>query len=104
MSDETDKAEIAGAQEARLRDVELRKMAGGKNTRADALVAGAVIILLACLIVLVFFRSDIPGEAVGIISTIAGIAGTCLRDAFQFEFGSSRGSKEKDAILAARQQ
>jgi hypothetical protein len=50
--------------------------------------------------VLVFFRKDIPGEAVGIISTVAGIFGACLRDAYQFEFGSSRGSKEKDALIA----
>lgn len=37
-----------------------------------------------------------------LLSGIAGIFGACLRDAFQFEFGSSRGSREKGAILGAR--
>lgn len=46
--------------------------------------------------------ASVPGEVVGIVSTIAGIFGACLRDAFQFEFGSSRGSREKDAILGER--
>jgi hypothetical protein len=43
----------------------------------------------------------LPGEAVGIISTVAGIFGACLKDAYAFEFGSSRGSKEKDSTVAA---
>jgi len=101
---ELEKAALADLQDARKRDIELRKLTGGGNTRADMLILGAVLILLACLVVLVFFRMDIPGEAVGIISTIAGLAGACLRDAFQFEFGSSRGSKEKDALLAKQMQ
>lgn len=69
------------------------------------MVLGAVLGLIACLASLIWFRAGLPGEAVGIISTIAGIFGACLRDAFQFEFGSSRGSKDKDSVignLAAR--
>jgi hypothetical protein len=38
---------------------------------------------------------------VGIISTIAGIFGACLKDAYTFEFGSSLGSKQKDDTVAA---
>lgn len=89
---------LADVQSARARDVELRK-AGHDNRRADVMVIGVVIGLITCLAVLIFFRKDIPGEAVGIISTIAGIFGSCLKDAFAFEFGSSRGSKEKDEVL-----
>jgi len=37
----------------------------------------------------------------GIISTVAGIFGACLKDAYAFEFGSSRGSKEKDMTVAS---
>lgn len=74
----------------------------GSNTRANVLALGAVAVLVACVVVLVFFKGQIPGEAVGVISTVAGIAGACLRDAFQFEFGSSRGSRDKDALLAQR--
>lgn len=92
-------AYLADRKDARARDVALHQ-AGYRNTRADVMVGGAVGGLIACLVVLVFFRHDIPGEVVGIVSTIAGIFGACLRDAFQFEFGSSRGSREKDQLLS----
>lgn len=96
---ELEKAYLADRQDARSRDIELRKLTGGSNSRADVMVAGAVIGLISCLLVLAFFKDQVPGEVVGIVSTIAGIFGACLRDAFQFEFGSSRGSKEKDAAM-----
>lgn len=67
--------------------------------RADVMVLGAVLGLIACLASLVWFRTGLPGEAVGIISTVAGIFGACLRDALQFEFGSSRGSRDKDTVI-----
>jgi hypothetical protein len=57
--------------------------------------------LILCLLSLAYFAQDLPGEAVGILSTIAGIFGSCLKDAYAFEFGSSRGSKEKDSTVAA---
>jgi hypothetical protein len=94
-----EQAYLADRQDARARDVEIRKLTGGDNRRADIMIVGAVVGLLACLAVLVFFRGQIPGEVVGIVSTIAGLFGACLRDAFQFEFGSSRGSKEKDGAM-----
>lgn len=97
---EFDRMYLADRQSARERDVELRKLTGGDNKRADVMVALDVIGLITCLAVLVFFRKEIPGEVVGILSTIAGIFGACLRDAHQFEFGSSRGSKDKDDLLA----
>lgn len=52
--------------------------------------------LVSCLIMITLFRMSLPGEAVGIISTIAGFFGSCLKDAYAFEFGSFRGSKLKD--------
>jgi len=77
-------------------------MACRSDTRANVLTIGAVAVLIACLGVLTVWRQQVPGEVVGVISTVAGIAGTCLRDAFQYEFGRSRGSREKDALLAQR--
>lgn len=97
---ELERAYLSDRQSARGRDVEVRKLTGGTNTRADVMIVGAVVGLLACLGALMFFRREISGEAVGIISTVAGIFGACLRDAFQFEFGSSRGSRDKDELLA----
>jgi len=65
------------------------------------MVLAAAFGLVMCLGALVYFAGHMPGEAVGIISTIAGIFGACLKDAYAFEFGSSRGSKEKDLAVAA---
>lgn len=97
---ELERAYLADRQSARARDIEVRKLAGGENRRADLMIVAAATGLIACLATLIFFRAQLPGEAVGIISTIAGIFGACLRDAFQFEFGSSRGSRDKDALVA----
>lgn len=95
-----EKAFLADRAGARERDIEVRKLTGGVNTRANLMILGDVVGLLACLGVLLFFRKDIPGEAVGIIATVAGVFAACLRDAHQFEFGSSRGSKDKDDLFA----
>lgn len=97
---ELEKAYLSDRADARNRDIEVRKVSGGSNTRADVMVVGAVLGLIACLAVLCAFRKEIPGEAVGIVSTIAGIFGACLRDAYQFEFGSSRSSRDKDNTIA----
>ncbi|MEX1204171.1 MAG: hypothetical protein WEB85_02870 [Dongiaceae bacterium] len=94
-----EKAYLADRQDARDRDIELRKLTGGENFRADIMIVCDWLGLLACLVVLAFFRKDIPGEVVALLSTIASIFGLCLRDAHQFEFGSSRGSKDKDHAL-----
>lgn len=97
---ELERAYLDDRKDARARDVALAQ-AGRTNTRANAMVAMDAIGLIACLVVLSFFRKDMPGEVVGLLSTIAGIFGLCLRDAHQFEFGSSRGSKDKDDLLVA---
>lgn len=68
-------------------------------TRADVMVVLDVVGLLACLTALIVFREKMPGEAVGLISTIASFFGLSLRDAHQFEFGSSRINQTKDATI-----
>lgn len=83
-------------QDARRRDVELMKL-GRTNDRANWMIIGDVVGLIACLAILFYLPSEAPGEIRGIVSTIAGFFGLGLRDAHQFEFGSSRGSKDKDA-------
>ncbi|MFG6462295.1 hypothetical protein ACG04Q_12005 [Roseateles sp. DXS20W] len=96
-----DLAYLADRQSARARDIEFIK-AGQHNTRADVMVGLAALGLIACLVVLTVFRGSIPGEVIGLISTIASLFGVCMRDAYQFEFGSSRGSREKDQLLQHR--
>jgi hypothetical protein len=96
---ELEKAALADRQGARDRDIQVRKLDGGKNDRANAMIIGDVVGLVACLLVLTLVP-DLPGEVRGIIGTIAGFFGLGLRDAHQFEFGSSRGSQEKTDLLA----
>lgn len=101
MANEADleKASLGDVQNARARDVDLHKTGFG-NRRADVMVALDVLGLIACLLVLVLYREKLPGEVVGLLSAISGIFGACLRDAHQFEFGSSRSSQLKDATIA----
>lgn len=80
---------------ARKRDITMLEL-GHSNFRADIMVMAAALGLVVCLLSLSLFQGELPGEAVGIISTVAGIFGACLKDAYAFEFGSSRGSKSKD--------
>ncbi|MDR0744562.1 MAG: hypothetical protein LBE97_01235 [Holosporales bacterium] len=97
---EIELAIIKDKENARTRDIAIIN-SGKRNKRADIMVLAAAIGLVVCLLTLIVYKKDLPGEAVGIISTIAGIFGSCLRDAYNFEFGSSRGSKEKDQTVAA---
>ncbi len=90
-----EEAYLHDRQDARYRDMAMIQ-AGKQNKRADIMVVSAALGLLCCLLTLSLFNHQLPGEAVGIISTIAGIFGSCLKDAYSFEFGSSRGSKVKD--------
>lgn len=99
LEGDLERAYLADRQSARQRDIELAK-AGRHNARADLMVAGAVLGLISCIVPLAFYRDTIPGEVIGMLATIAGIFGSCLKDAFAFEFGSSRSSKEKDALIA----
>ncbi len=87
-------------QNARSRDVSLM-LAGRSNIRADIMVLCAAGGLISCLVSLAYYSDHLPGEAVGIISTVAGIFGACLKDAYAFEFGSSRDSKLRDTTVAA---
>lgn len=96
---ELEKAALADRQDARHRDVEIRKLTGGKNDRATWMIVGDLVGLLACLVALLFFKKDMPAEVASLLNIIAAGLVLCLRDAHQFEFGSSRGSKDKDSLL-----
>lgn len=93
-----EKVDVEDRVNARMRDVSLFQL-GQRNLRSDIMVLSALLGLIGCLGTLTLFRLSLSGEVVGIISTIAGIFGSCLKDAYAFEFGSSRGSKEKENRL-----
>lgn len=94
-----DRAFLADRADARKRDTAIVKT-GRTNTRANFMVAMDAVGLVACLFVLAVYSDSLPGEAIALISTVASIFGLCLRDAHQFEFGSSRGSQDKTDLLA----
>lgn len=96
---EIELALLKDRQHARGRDTTLFNV-GRSNVRADIMVIGAGTGLFLCLGSLALFNG-MPGEVIGVISTIAGIFGACLKDAYSFEFGSSRSSREKDGSIAA---
>lgn len=87
--------------DSRARDMAIIT-AGRSNKRADIMAMAAALGLVGCMICLVMLQGKLPGEAIGIISTIAGIFGACLKDAYGFEFGSSRGSYMKDMAAMRR--
>lgn len=74
---------------ARSRDLaHLHK--NGQNKRADIMIYGAAFGLFACIGTLWFCRHMLSMELVSIISAIIGIIGSCLKDAYAFEFGTSK--------------
>jgi hypothetical protein len=98
---ELDKAYLVDRQDARKRDVELAKV-GAKNYRPDVLIFLA---FLGCIGVVALLASGmidgsqaIGGFLIALGTRFVGMIGT----AFDFEFGSSRGSKEKDEKLAQK--
>jgi hypothetical protein len=107
---ELDKAYLADRQDARRRDVALAQ-AGVRNTRANWMVAmdvAGLICSLAAMMGLGYIKAQhsdaisegVFGALLAQFSTLASYFGLCLRDAHQFEFGSSRSSRDKDEIIA----
>lgn len=97
---EWDAMYLQDRQDARKRDVALARH-GRYNWRADVLATLAVAGLVAC-VWFVARDSDMPERAVNAIMFVAGVLAAAVRDVYSFEFGSSRGSKEKDEILFGR--
>jgi hypothetical protein len=97
LDHDLERAFIGDRQSARARDIAMAQ-SGKRNVRADIMVVSAAAGLIFCLVALALYKQYLTGEAVGIISTISGIFGSCLKDAYSFEFGSSRESKDKELL------
>lgn len=96
-----DKAILADIQNARNRDVAIQAT-GKSNHRANWMILGDVTGLCSCLVVLLMLPVE-TNEAIRVmLASIASVFGLCLRDAHTFEFGSSRGSKEKDLLVGVK--
>lgn len=89
--------------DARQRDVRLRET-GHANSRANWMIAGDVLGLVLCLGALAYLATSGVKVPEVVWATLGGLVthfGLCLRDAHNFEFGSSAGSREKTTLLAA---
>ena len=82
-------------QGARDRDIALRT-AGYTNTRADVM-AGLAFASLCVLVWLINGNMEMKPEVLAIFNMSIGALLKMIGDVFSFEFGSSRGSKEKHA-------
>jgi len=89
-------AELRDTQSARERDIEVQRIRGS-NTRADVLAYGSMCGLIGVIASLMFF--DIPSAARESLLILVGTLNGIVMTVYTFEFGSSRGSKEKDAVI-----
>jgi len=93
-----EEAYLADRQDARARDVALRKSGDG-NIRANVMLALAflAVVIIAALLTLGTVKGD--SAIAGFLIGIGGMFARNIGSAFDFEFGSSRGSKEKGAAI-----
>ncbi|MBL4940326.1 MAG: hypothetical protein JKY81_01535 [Colwellia sp.] len=97
---ELEKAYLADRQNARQRDIAMMN-SGKHNWRGDILAFASIAGLIAAL-AFAFFIPMESGPARDLILILGGALITIVKDVYGFEFGSSRGSKEKDAQLSRK--
>ena len=99
LDNELEGAYLKDRADARARDVAIQS-GGRRNYRADIMLAMAFGGVAFISWLLLSYRVD-GGAAVG--GFLIGVGGALVKmigDAFAFEFGSSRSSKDKEAIIA----
>lgn len=97
--------EVEDRKDARARDLEIRKLAddkgvpAGTNPRANVMLVMAFLMLGFILGLTILYRTTIPDGILAILQGACGSLLTMITLAFNFEFGSSRGSSEKSNTL-----
>lgn len=84
--------------DARARDVKLRDR-GQRNLRADGLAFLAFLLFAVVVLRLVWY--GIPESTGQVLLVLLGQLSALVAAVYHFEFGSSGGSKEKDAVIAS---
>jgi hypothetical protein len=84
-------------------DVE-RRRTEPRNPRADIMVGLAFLAVILIAALLSLGAVDGNTAAGGFLIAVGGMFARNIGTAFDFEFGSSRGDKEKDNVLAAAQR
>lgn len=100
-------AYLADRADARARDVALAEATGESFRRADVMLIAAFAAVVAIATVMFLLSLNATAENSALVNTLVGfltgIGGMFARNigtAFDFEFGSSRSSREKDGRLA----
>ncbi|HKK36777.1 MAG TPA: hypothetical protein VJ994_10840, partial [Paracoccaceae bacterium] len=100
-------AYLADRADARARDVALVEATGESFRRADVMLiaAFAAVVAIAAVMFLLSLNATTENSAlvntlVGFLTGIGGMFARNIGTAFDFEFGSSRSSREKDGRLA----
>ena len=94
---ELERLHLADVADARARDVRMTEL-GRTNWRAHLMILGAFAMLIFSVYLVA--TVDMSETVRAMLNTIASGCLALLGLAFNFEFGSSRGSKDKDARLA----
>lgn len=92
-----EQARLADVQDARAKAIARREV-GGDDLRGNLMLVAAFFAIIAIVALLILVK-DIPPEVVGFVIGIGGMFARNIGSAFDFEFGSSRGSKSKDAKI-----
>ncbi len=76
--------------DARKRDIIIREKYNDTNKRANMMILFSAVGFIGCLILIGYMTEDTASEFTCALSTMCGIFGACLRDAYVFEFGGRR--------------
>lgn len=101
MSHEMDLAFLADRADARKRDVAIVQT-GQRNVRADVMVGIAFLAVLGIAYLMSMGKIDGNSAVGGFLFSVGGMFARNIGTAFDFEFGSSRGSQNKDELLARK--
>jgi hypothetical protein len=94
------RAHLADRQDARRTSVS-RREAGGGDLRGNVMLITAFVAVTA-IVALLIMTPDVPPEVTGFVIGIGGMFARNIGSAFDFEFGSSRGSRDKDGQIESQ--
>lgn len=80
---------IKDRENARERDLIIQRIRG-QNIRANIMLVMAMMGMMFTFAGLIIFKSALNSEGIGLLSALAAVFGSCLKDVYSFEFGSSK--------------
>lgn len=96
--------QVQDVQAARKHTLDLAALAEPpRNTRANLMLSGAFVALLTIIFLLFLYRNSMPETVLNVFMLIIGAVTTWIGSAFNYEFGSSRGSEAKTAMMSMMQ-